>query len=269
MSQIENGIISADTITKLGSDSRGAVIVSGSHGGVYPAYLAHKAGARAVILNDAGMGKDQAGAACLGYCEHLGMAAAVVDCHSARIGDTADMLANGLISACNAQATAVGCQRGMACLQAARLLRTAALSDAATEPYPEARSEISDSGPRRVICLDSVSLVLPEDAGQIVVTGSHGGVVGGNKAAVLKVDAFAAVYNDAGIGKDRAGLSRLPALAERGILAATVAASSARIGDGRSSYEDGVVSALNEPAQANGAELGLPLRELIAQWQQL
>ncbi|MCB1813058.1 MAG: hypothetical protein KDK04_15260, partial [Candidatus Competibacteraceae bacterium] len=127
----------------------------------------------------------------------------------------------------------------------------------------------ASSGPRRVIYLDSVSLVVPEDVGQIVLTGSHGGLVGGNKAAALRVDAFAAVYNDAGIGKDQAGISRLPALAERGILAATVAAASARIGDGLSTYETGIVSALNDLAVARGGVIGMPLRELVAQWQTL
>ena len=269
MSKPDNTIISADTITKLGPDSQAAVIVSGSHGGVYPAYLARKAGARAVILNDAGIGKDQAGIASLAYSQRHGMAAAVVDYRSARIGDTADMLENGVISACNAQANDANCWPGMPCLEAAYRLCAAPLSNTPVEPYAEARGFIASNGPRRVIVVDSVSLVLPDDFDQIVVTGSHGGLVGGNKAAALKVDAFAVVYNDAGIGKDRAGISRLPALAERGILAATVAASSAGIGNARSSYEDGRVSALNEPALRAGVVIGMPLRELVAQWQQL
>ena len=269
MMTTEDGIICADTITKLGSASQGAVLVSGSHGGIYPAYLARQAGARAVILNDAGIGREQAGLASLAYSQQLAMAAAVVSYRSARIGDTADMLAHGVISACNEQAARVGCRPGMNCLDAARLLRAAPLSNIPAEPYPEARGVIASSGPRRVIYLDSVSLVVPEDVGQIVLTGSHGGLVGGNKAAALRVDAFAAVYNDAGIGKDQAGISRLPALAERGILAATVATASARIGDGLSTYETGIVSALNDPALARGGVIGMPLRELVAQWQTL
>ena len=38
----------------------------------------------------------------------------------------------------------------------------------------------------------------------------------------LKYDVRCALYNDAGIGKDAAGTSRLPALDARGIAAATV-----------------------------------------------
>jgi len=105
----------------------------------------------------------------------------------------------------------------------------------------------------QLVCVDSVSLVEPEDAGQIVVSGSPGGLVAGQHALAIAVDARAAFYNDAGIGCDEAGVSRLPALAARGIVAATVAAASARIGDGRSTLEDGIVSRAN----ALAAELGV------------
>ena len=36
-------IVTAPTVTKLGADARGAVLVTGSHGGVYPGGLAAKA----------------------------------------------------------------------------------------------------------------------------------------------------------------------------------------------------------------------------------
>ena len=57
------GILLADTITRLPYEAAGAVVVSGSHGGCYPAQLAAKAKVRAVILNDAGFGLDEAGRA--------------------------------------------------------------------------------------------------------------------------------------------------------------------------------------------------------------
>src|SRR5215203_2491021 len=95
------GILAADTITKLPPDARGAVVVSGSHGGRYPGYLAVKAGLRAVILNDAGVGRDAAGIGALPYLEALGIAAAAVSHASCRIGDTADMLFRGTISHAN------------------------------------------------------------------------------------------------------------------------------------------------------------------------
>ena len=33
-------ILTADSITRIGAEARGAVVVNGSHGGVYAAYLA-------------------------------------------------------------------------------------------------------------------------------------------------------------------------------------------------------------------------------------
>ena len=101
----------------------------------------------------------------------------------------------------------------------------------------------------------------PLDAGRIVVTGSHGGIVGENPALAIRVDARAAIYNDAAIGKDAAGITRLPALDSRGIISATVAAESARIGDAKSTYYDGMISHANDCARQSGIEPGMPLQE--------
>ena len=84
------------------------MLVAGSHGGVVAAWYAAKAGARAVILNDAGIGKDEAGIAGLRWLEVIGMAAAAVSHASARIGDGADMLAHGTISHANTVANNLG-----------------------------------------------------------------------------------------------------------------------------------------------------------------
>jgi hypothetical protein len=63
------------------------------------------------------------------------------------------------------------------------------------------------------------------------VTGSHGDLVGDDPKMVLRVDGFAAAFNDAGIGIDRAGLGWLAPLDARGIAVITVAAATARIGE--------------------------------------
>ncbi len=259
-------IVVADTITKLPSQAAGAVVVSGSHGGRYPGYLAAKAGLRAVILCDAGIGLDEAGIGALPYLEGWGIAAAAVSHLSCRIGDTADMLARGRISRANAVASRLGVEPGMATGDAAALLEAAPLVAAEPPSLGESRGEVAEAGPRRILLLDSAALVRPEDAGCIVVTGSHGGLVGGDPAMALRTDGFAAVYNDAGIGIEEAGIRRLPALDRRGIAALTVAAASARIGEARSSFEQGIVSAVNETAARLGAEVGRPARPLLLAW---
>ncbi|MEX2628449.1 MAG: hypothetical protein WD341_00820 [Tistlia sp.] len=256
----------ADTITKLPPGAAGAVVVSGSHGGRYPGYLAARAGLRAVILCDAGIGLEEAGVGALPYLEALGIAAAAVSHLSCRIGDTADMLARGRISRANTVAAAAGVTAGMATAAAVRRLQAAPLIEAEPPALGESRSEVTGAGARRILLLDSAALVRPEDAGCIVVTGSHGGLVGGDPAMALRTEGFAAVYNDAGIGIEQAGIQRLPALERRGIAAFTVAAATARIGEARSSYEQGVISAANETARRLGAAVGLPARQLLQSW---
>ncbi|HKH96171.1 MAG TPA: hypothetical protein VKA39_06600 [Beijerinckiaceae bacterium] len=260
------GVIAADTITKLPPEPEGAVVVSGSHGGRYPGYLAAKGRVRAAIFNDAGGGKDGAGLGSLAYLDALGIAAATVAHDSARIGDTDDMMARGRISAMNEAAQGVGLIVGMACLEAAVLLTGAQHRPGAAPELGEARIEIAGARSRHIVLVDSASLVLPEDAGRIVVTGSHGGLVGGDPAAALRTEGFAGVFNDAGIGIDAAGVGRLPALDARGIAAFTVSAASARIGEGRSTFEDGIVSRVNVTAAGLGAAEGMRARDVLERW---
>ena len=263
------GVMAADTITKLSAEATGAVVISGSHGGVYPGYLAAKAGIRALILNDAGVGKEQAGIGSLAYLEAKGIAAATVSHLSCRIGDTDDMIARGLVSHVNAIARACGVEQGMRCAEAAERLTCAPHVNVTPSPVAEGRSEAAGSGGRRIVLIDSAAMVHPEDARQIVVTGSHGGLVGGLPTMALRVDGFAAVFNDAGIGADGAGITRLPALDARGIAAFTVSAASARIGDARSSFEDGIISQANKTARRLGADVGLGARDVLLRWSTL
>ena len=259
------GVHLASTVTTLGPECAGVVVVGGSHGGVYAGYLAARARACAVILNDAGIGRDDAGIGCLDYCDALAMAAATVSHASARIGDAEDALSSGVLSRVNDRARAAGCEAGMRCLDAALALRGASPPGAAP-PYAEAR-RIAGETPAglRLVCVDSISLVAEgEDEGQIVLSGSHGGLVASQPHLAIRVAAAAAFFNDAGIGKDGAGITRLPTLDARGIAAATVAANSARIGDGRSTYNDGIVSRVNETARAAGIEPGMTAREAAA-----
>ena len=260
------GVLLADTITKLPPEAAGAVVVSGSHGGRYPGYLAAKAGLRAVILNDAGVGRDDAGIGSLPYLEALGIAAVALSHASCRIGDTADMLLRGQVSHANAPARAAGVAPGVGCQEAAERLRAAPHRLAASpEEVGEGRAEVAGVA-RAIVLVDSAAMVGPGDAGRIVVTGSHGGLVGGDPAMALRADGFAGVFNDAGIGVDEAGIGRLPALDRRGIAAFTVAAASARIGEARSTFEDGVISRVNEAARRLGAVASARARDVLLAW---
>ena len=256
-------VLTADSITRIGTEAAGAVVVNGSHGGIYAAYVAAKLRVCAAVFNDAGVGRDNAGIAGLGYLAALGIPAAAVRHDTARIGDGSDMIRRGVIGHVNPSATALGCRVGMACREAAETLQRAARTGREPPPALEA-AFLLVTEPPALWALDSASLVGADQIGTVVVTGSHGGLLGGRPDNALKVDALAALFNDAGIGVDEAGVTRLPALEARGIAAGTVAAASARIGDARSTYDDGVLTRLNSRAAAFGIAPGMSAREFVA-----
>jgi hypothetical protein len=109
-----------------------------------------------------------------------------------------------------------------------------------------------------LVLLDSVTQVEPVHAGALVVTGSHGG------ASVVpyarEVRAWLYVFNDAGVGKDGAGIAALDLLDADGIAAAAVAHDSARIGEALDTWQHGVVSHLNAAARRLRLREGESLR---------
>ncbi len=255
-------VLTADSITRVGAEAAGAVVVNGSHGGIYAAYAAAKLRVAAAVFNDAGVGRDEAGIAGLDYLAGLGIPAAAVGHGTARIGDGSDTMARGSITYANAPAAALGCHPGMICRDAAAALQRA--SPSAREPPPALEAAfLLIPEPPAVWALDSASLVGADHVGAVVVTGSHGGLLGGRPDTALKADALAALFNDAGIGIGEAGVTRLPALDGRGIAAGTVAASSARIGDARSTYEDGILTRVNQRAAVLGIAPGMTAREFV------
>ena len=99
------------------------------------------------------------------------------------------------------------------------------------------------------------------DARCVAVSGSHGGISSARYA--LAARPLIAVFNDAGVGKDAAGLAALPFLQSHGIAACTVAHDSARIGEAHSTLEEGVISHCNALAAGLGATAGQTCAALI------
>jgi hypothetical protein len=102
--------------------------------------------------------------------------------------------------------------------------------------------------------VDSITELGPQDAGCLAVSGSHGGISSARYA--LAARPRLSVFNDAGVGKDEAGLAALPFLQSHGLAACTVAHSSARIGEAQSTLDEGIVSHVNALAQALGVVVG-------------
>ena len=250
-------MIVIDSITHVEPAHRGRVVLAGSHGGAYCAGVAAKAGLRAVMLNDAGFGLDRAGVGALALLDGIGMAAAAIDYMSARIGDGADMARRGVLSAVNEAAARAGCRIGMGAAEAGALLAEAPEPSGSLPPQEEARVALASG----VVGLDSLSLLQASDGDMVVVSGSHGALLPGNPGYVIHHVVRAVVCHDAGMGCDEAGIGRLEPCADMGVPAAAVAGETARIGDARSLWNTGRISAANSLARASGAAPGMTLPE--------
>lgn len=254
-----------DSITQVPSTLRGRAVLAASHGGIYVARAALKLGIGGLIVSDAGIGRERAGIAGVDILDKHRVPAAAVSVHSARIGDGADCLARGLISFANTTAREIGVSGGMPACDALQLMSAAPGEPTGSIPtIDESRRRLPAAHGVNIVLADSNSLIGPNDQEAIVVTGSHGALLGGRSGTAVKWPVLAAIYNDAGTGVDRAGRSRLPALDARGIAAATVSAWSARIGDSQSTFEDGFISCANACAIALGAEIGISCKEFVA-----
>jgi hypothetical protein len=123
------------------------------------------------------------------------------------------------------------------------------------------REVVETVGGHRIVAVDTIAHVKPEDGGQVIMTGSHGGISSGEYAG--KVSIKAVFFNDAGIGKDEAGIASLPYLEKKGILAGAVSHHSAIIGNALETWHQGVISAVNPMAAKAGFVVGEPVSNAV------
>lgn len=123
------------------------------------------------------------------------------------------------------------------------------------------KEEVARVGSRRVILVDSITQAAAEDENEVVISASHGGKSSGEFA--LRVPLAAVFFNDAGVGKGSAGIAALDMLQERGIPAGTYSHDSARIGDARDAWAEGVLSHVNGLGHEAGLRPGASLRGAI------
>jgi hypothetical protein len=101
---------------------------------------------------------------------------------------------------------------------------------------------VKQVGERRIVIADSAAEMGEDSGHDIFVDGSHCGSNVGEMA--LHAHVLGMIGNDAGLGKNDAGI-----------------AMSAKIGSGDSTYEQGVISAVNEVAKKLGVAVGMSARE--------
>lgn len=114
----------------------------------------------------------------------------------------------------------------------------------------------------RIVLMDSITKVTPEDRDAIVLSASHGGASSGEFA--LDVPLRLVLFNDAGVGRDDAGIKALAMLEARGIAGATIGHDSGRIGDARDMWENGVISHVNRGAEGFGLAKGQKAKEALS-----
>lgn len=124
------------------------------------------------------------------------------------------------------------------------------------------KKEVGRGAGGSIVIMDSITKVTPADAGSVVVSASHGGASSGEFA--LEVPLKAVFFNDAGVGKENAGIAALAMLQSQAVAAGTVAHTSARIGDAQDMWDHGVISHVNETAHGMGLVEGLVLRDALS-----
>ncbi|HEY0318428.1 MAG TPA: hypothetical protein VGC49_09055 [Solirubrobacterales bacterium] len=241
-------LVSMTSAYYVDESNRGDVAVNASFIGVWPARFMAQHRPRALIGVDCGIGKDGAGIAGLWYLEALGIpgvAAAVAD---VELLNGADVLRSGIVSRRNDLAGDCGVEEGTSIAEAARLLMVNEPRD--LDPEERGRRTVVAAHPsgRNIVCTHSIAFPLPEDRNQnVLCTGGFAGAPN-----IVKASPYGFICSDGGRGRDDSGLDGLKA----DIPGAVVDVQTARMGDGLSTYHEGVISACNDLATARGVKVG-------------
>lgn len=238
------------------------VVVAASYAGVLCARMIARSTPRGAIGLDCAIGKDGAGVAGLWFYEALDIPAAAADVRTAEMGNGTDLYENGIVSRVNELAEGLGVKPGMTVAAAAALLHELGGQDATDRFADKERREVihTNAQGRSIVCTDSIAFAREEDRGRnVLCTAGHTGrsVVG----YIIDAAPWGFICSDGGIGKNDSGITALEPAAEAGIAGASVDALTARMGDGHSTYFDGVISAVNRLAADKGVKVGMPATE--------
>ena len=255
---LDGRIVTMDSMTYVDARNFSSdVIVAGSFIGAMPVRCwVRRVDPKGVIGHAAGEGRNLAGISGLWALEALGIPAAAADTFSCRISDGDDLYENGTIGHFNGCSRGLGISEGMSVKEAAHLML------GRRREFDEIHRQIevlSTSNNGKIVALGSVSFITPANEGDVICAGSHFGSA--SAAYSSRFILRGVICNDAGKCKDDSGVTGLAVLDEKGIPGAAVSTESAEIGDGVSTYEDGVISVLNEAARNLGVVEGMTAKE--------
>jgi len=275
---LPEGVILLDSLGDLQPDNASPILVCASHCGDNGAFARKLKNCRvkAVFLNNAGIGKNQAGISGLPHYAAEGILACAVDHNSAEIGVARDTWVSGIISHTNTLANEAGIKPGDSVQEAVAKRIYIIAPTASTQENKNSESLIDENKDSKVdlkkqiqtqidgvsiTVTDSITFLNEDNAGDIVVCGSHGGVSAGHYAQ--KHHLKAVFFNDAGIGKNNAGIKSLDSLSVAGILACTVDCMSAEIFNGQDILDNGIITACNQLATSRNIKENMTVKEAI------
>jgi hypothetical protein len=117
---------------------------------------------------------------------------------------------------------------------------------------------------RPLYLLDSITQITADMEDAVIVSGSHGGVSSASYVVNAPKEPFAVFFNNAGVGKDNAGIEALAILDGLDILAFAYSHDSARIGQAQDGLAHGVITHVNVTAQSLSGWVGKEVRDLVA-----
>ena len=253
---VRGDIVALDSAADVLPRNRGRdVLVTASYIGVLPARLVHDQLPRAVIGFDGGVGPQGANIAGLWYYEALNIPAAAVDVMTIILGDGVDVYDNGRVSFVNRPAADCGVVKGMAAREAAHLMLTHEPGQPTAYQVTNRQVVHQGTAGRQVVVTDSIIFGTEADKANVLVTAGHTGRSGARH--IIHVHPFGFICSDGGRGRNDSGMAGLVLTNDAGIAGATVDARFARMGDGMSTYDDGIVSAVNALALVCGVTVGM------------
>lgn len=269
------GVVLLDSLGDLETSNTSPILVCGSHCGGNKELAEHvkNCHVKAVFLNNAGIGKNQAGIKGLAHYERENIIACAIDNHSAEIGIACDMYESGIISHITQLAEPIGIQVGDSVKDAIAKINShpsLTLQNKNIEPIEKAKESSKVSLKKQtqiqiadisITVTDSITFLNENNSGDIVVCGSHGGLSAAQYA--MKFHVHAVFFNDAGIGKNNAGVKGLEFLENADIPACTADCMSAEIFNGQDVLENGIISVCNQLAKSKNIKEKMRVKDAI------
>lgn len=278
--ELPEGAVMLDSLGDLQPGNTSPILVCGSHCGGSRDLARHVKNChiKAVFLNNAGVGKNQAGIRGLTHYQAENILACAVDHNSAEIGIARDTWESGIISHTSSHAAEAGIQIGDSVKEAVAKIIHVIVLPSSTQKNKNFESLIDEKKENSgkvdlkkqsktqidgvsITVTDSITFLNGDNSGDIVVCGSHGGLSAGEYAQKHRVKAV--FFNDAGIGKNYAGVKSLESLCDAGILACTVDCMSAEIFNGQDTLANGIITVCNQLAKTRNIKEKMTVKEAI------